>query len=442
MKKTPAIMFQGTGSGVGKSLLTAGLCRLLSDMGYRAAPFKAQNMALNSGVVKGSLEMGRAQILQAEAAGIEPDVRMNPILLKPQGNSSSQLVRMGKVTGVVTARDYYTLSEENFEIVKRAYDSLASEYDIIVIEGAGSPAEINLQKTDIVNMRMAEYADADVYIIGDIDRGGVFAWMKGTYDLLQEKYKSLVKGFIINRFRGDVSLLKPGIEMFNEYVPVPVEGVVPYLRLTLEEEDSQDITSDKIVDENITVGVVKLPRISNFSDFAPLKSNRKINLLYIDKPEMLNECDMVILPGSKSTAADMSWLRESGFSEVLQRMTKPLLGICGGFQMMGNTIADPMGLEGSHIETEGLGIFEMKTSIEPAKKLEQKSYQGAGILKGLEIAGYEMHMGKTYIAEKPKQLVTEQDIFIYDDNRRAAGTYLHGIFESGKITEKIFSAFG
>lgn len=274
--KAPSIMFQGTGSGVGKSLITAGFCRLLSDMGIRVAPFKSQNMALNSGVVAEGLEMGRAQILQAEAARVAPDVRMNPILLKPQGNSSSQLVRMGRVAGVYSAREYYTLSKENFGIVKEAYDSLAAEYDIIVIEGAGSPAEINLQQTDIVNMRMAMYADSDVYIVGDIDRGGVFAWMKGTYDLLPEGSKELVKGFLINKFRGDVTLLQPGIDMFAEYVKPPVVGVLPFAYNTLEEEDSQDIASDRIIDGRLTVGVVRLPKISNFSDFAPLKANDNI----------------------------------------------------------------------------------------------------------------------------------------------------------------------
>ncbi|XOB66124.1 cobyric acid synthase [Deferribacteres bacterium DY0037] len=438
--KTPSIMFQGTGSGVGKSIVTAGFCRLLSDMGLRVAPFKSQNMALNSGVVNGNLEMGRAQILQAEAARVTPDVRMNPILLKPQGNSSSQLVRMGHVAGVYSAREYYTLSLENFEIVKEAYSSLAGEYDVIVIEGAGSPAEINLQATDIVNMKMAQYACSDVYIIGDIDRGGVFAWMKGTYDLVPEKSRELIKGFIINKFRGDVTLLQPGIEMFAEYVPVPVLGVLPFMYNTLEEEDSQDITSDRIYVEKPTVGVIRLPRISNFSDFAPLKANESINLIYIEKPEQIKSCDALVIPGSKSTISDMLYMREKGFEKEIKSFKGGIVGICGGFQMLGANIHDPKGIEGDITVAEGLGLLAMDTVITSEKRLEQVVYAGAGLLRGCSLKGYEMHMGRTEINGGYEQLSEAENAIIRSGN--VAGTYLHGIFEDGKVTEKIFAIGG
>jgi adenosylcobyric acid synthase len=438
--KVPSIMFQGTGSGVGKSIVTAGFCRLLSDMGVKVTPFKSQNMALNSGVVDSGLEMGRAQILQAEAARVRPDVRMNPILLKPQGNSSSQLVRMGRVVGTYSAREYYTLSLENFEIVKQAYDSLAEEYDLVVIEGAGSPAEINLQKTDIVNMQMAKYAESDVYIIGDIDRGGVFAWMKGTYDLVPEDTRDLIKGFIINKFRGDVTLLQPGIDMFAEYVPKPVVGVLPFQYNTLEEEDSQDISSDKIDLNKPTVGVIRLPKISNFSDFAPLKANENINLLYVERPSELDECDIIILPGSKSTVADMKYLRDKGFADAILKSGKPVTGICGGFQMLGKRVADPDCIEGDIADIEGLGLFDMETVIKGEKRLEHVSYDGAGLLSGLNVCGYEMHMGVTDIKGGYEQLASEKDVLITDG--RVTGTYLHGIFESGKITEKLFAMHG
>jgi len=438
--KAPSIMFQGTGSGVGKSIVTAAFCRLLSNMGLRVAPFKSQNMALNSGVVESGLEMGRAQILQAEAARVVPDVRMNPILLKPQGNSSSQLVRMGKVVGTYSAREYYTLSLENFEIVKEAYDSLASEYDIIVIEGAGSPAEINLQKTDIVNMKMAQYASSDVYIIGDIDRGGVFAWMKGTYDLVPAETRELIKGFIINKFRGDVTLLQPGIDMFAEHVPAPVLGVLPFMYNTLEEEDSQDITSDKIKDNKPTIGVVRLPKISNFSDFAPLKANDDINLIYLDKASEVNKCDALIIPGSKSTVSDMTFLRESGFADMISGYEGLVIGICGGYQMLGKSVKDPDGIEGSITEAEGLGLLDMHTVITSEKKLEHVSYEGCGALDGVDVDGYEMHMGETKISGDYDNLVCEKGILVNSEN--VIGTYLHGIFESGKLTEKLMSIGG
>ena len=309
------LMFQGTGSGVGKSVLASGFCRLLKNRGFRVLPFKAQNMALNSGVTPEGLEMGRAQIVQAEACSVFPDVRMNPILLKPQGYGVSQLIRMGKVVRNCSAREYYTMAEENFRIAKQAFDSLKTEADWIVMEGAGSPAEINLQATDIVNMRMAEYAGAKVILVGDIDRGGVFAWLKGTYDLIQAQHRSLLHGMLINKFRGDVSLLEPGIEQFNKIVPVPVLGVIPWREMLLEDEDSQNLQSKIDPEAKLDVAIIRLPHISNFTDFDPLKQISGISVRFVNRLPDLESADLIILSVSKHTLFDLRFLHENGFPE-------------------------------------------------------------------------------------------------------------------------------
>lgn len=433
MKRAKSIMFQGTGSGVGKSIICAGFCRLLSRKGIKTAPFKAQNMALNSGVGIGG-EMGRAQILQAEAAGIEPDVRMNPILLKPLGNSTSQIIRMGKAVGNFSAREYYELSQQNLTTAIEAYENLASEYDAIVIEGAGSPAEINLQKTDIVNMRTAEFANAPVYIIGDIDRGGVFAWMKGTYDLVPSGSRQRIKGFIINRFRGDISLLEPGIKMFGDIVPVPVVGTVPMLNLTLEEEDSQNI-ENSTKGGFVTVAVVKLARMSNFSDFAPLAACPDISLIYAKSPNELSGADIIIIPGSKSTIADMNDMRMRGFERKILSMAGkvPVIGICGGYQMLGNLIKDPNGIEGTDIETKGLGLLDMETVITEEKTLLNKKYAGLSLFGDIDFRGYEIHMGVSETRKRYTKLCTEKDICIADMDNKVIGTYIHGLFDNEKI---------
>lgn len=442
MKRAKSIMFQGTGSGVGKSVICAGFCRLLARRGIKTAPFKAQNMALNSGVGIGG-EMGRAQILQAEAAGIEPDVRMNPILLKPMGNSTSQVVRMGRPAGNFSAREYYEMSQDNLKIAMEAYESLAAEYDAIVIEGAGSPAEINLHKTDIVNMRTAEFADAPVFIIGDIDRGGVFAWMKGTYDLVPAESRHRIKGFIINRFRGDISLLEPGIKMFEDIVPVPVAGTVPMLELTLEEEDSQNI-KDVSTGGFITVAVVRLARMSNFSDFAPLASSPDINLIYAKSPNELTGADVVIIPGSKSTIADMNDLRMRGFDKKLLSMAgkTPIIGICGGYQMLGRKIKDPHSIEGGEKETEGLGLLDMETVITQEKTLLNKDYKGLNLFAGTDFRGYEIHMGISSLGSEYTQLCTEKDVCLADMGKKVIGTYIHGLFDSEKITAAVIGLTG
>ena len=454
------LMFQGTGSGVGKSVLAAGFCRLLKNRGFRVLPFKAQNMALNSGVTSEGLEMGRAQIVQAEACSVFPDVRMNPILLKPQGSGVSQLIRMGKVVRNCSAREYYTMAEENFRIAKQAFDSLKTEADWIVMEGAGSPAEINLQATDIVNMRMAEYAGAKVILVGDIDRGGVFAWLKGTYDLIQAQHRSLLHGMLINRFRGDVSLLEPGIEQFNEIVPVPVLGVIPWREMLLEDEDSQNLQSKIDPEAKLDVAIIRLPHISNFTDFDPLKQISGISVRFVNRIPDLESADLIILPGSKNTLFDLRFLHEKGFAEKLNQLSGRtwILGICGGFQMLGEAVEDPNNMESSGASGEaetsgtggcesGLGLLPMTTVLEGDKKLVRRRYKGINWLNGLDWSGYEIHLGRTEFHKNPQEsFVTEEvtaandsSLGVIDRKQKIIGTYIHGLLESPEVTQKLLA---
>ena len=454
------LMFQGTGSGVGKSVLAAGFCRLLKNRGFRVLPFKAQNMALNSGVTPEGLEMGRAQIVQAEACGVFPDVRMNPILLKPQGSGVSQLIRMGKVVRNCSAREYYTMAEENFQIAKQAFDSLKTEADWIVMEGAGSPAEINLQETDIVNMRMAEYAGAKVILVGDIDRGGVFAWLKGTYDLIQAQHRSLLQGMLINKFRGDVSLLESGIEQFNEIVPVPVLGVIPWREMLLEDEDSQNLQSKIDPEAKLDVAIIRLPHISNFTDFDPLKQISGISVRFVTSVPDLESADLIILPGSKNTLFDLRYLHEKGFAEKLNQLSGRtwILGICGGFQMLGEAVEDPNNMESSGASGEaessgtggcesGLGLLPMTTVLEGDKKLVRRRYKGINWLNGLDWSGYEIHLGRTEFHKNPQEsFVTEEvtaandsSLGVIDRKQKIIGTYIHGLLESPEVTQKLLA---
>ena len=454
------LMFQGTGSGVGKSVLAAGFCRLLKNRGFRVLPFKAQNMALNSGVTSEGLEMGRAQIVQAEACSVFPDVRMNPILLKPQGYGVSQLIRMGKVVRNCSAREYYTMAEENFRIAKQAFDSLKTEADWIVMEGAGSPAEINLQATDIVNMRMAEYAGAKVILVGDIDRGGVFAWLKGTYDLIQAQHRSLLQGMLINKFRGDVSLLESGIEQFNEIVPVPVLGVIPWREMLLEDEDSQNLQSKIDPEAKLDVAIIRLPHISNFTDFDPLKQISGISVRFVTSVPDLESADLIILPGSKNTLFDLRFLNEKGFAEKLNQLSGRtwILGICGGFQMLGEAVEDPNNMESSGASGEaetsgtggcesGLGLLPMTTVLEGDKKLVRRRYKGINWLNGLDWSGYEIHLGRTEFHKNPQEsFVTEEvtaandsSLGVIDRKQKIIGTYIHGLLESPEVTQKLLA---
>ena len=430
-------MIQGTASNAGKSLLAAGLCRIFKQDGYRAAPFKSQNMALNSFITRDGLEMGRAQVMQAEAAGIEPDVRMNPILLKPTGDMASQVIVNGEVRGNYAAKDYFRDKTALIPEVKKAYESLAAEYDIIVIEGAGSPAEINLKRDDIVNMGMAKLAKAPVLLVGDIDRGGVFASLAGTMLLLDPDERALVKGTVINKFRGDLSILEPGLRTLEQLTGVPVLGVVPYLSLDVDDEDSlADRFSRKMEKAAVDIAVIRLPRISNFTDFNPLEYLDGVSLRYVGSVAELGEPDLVILPGTKNTMGDLRFLRESGLEAKILRHAaagKPVIGICGGYQMLGETLFDPEGVEYGG-EMAGLGLLPVSTVF--AGKKTRAQVRGvlpplSGIfssLSGQPYEGYEIHMGVTGAGG------------IVTGRGNVYGTYLHGFFDREEVTKAVAGA--
>lgn len=439
------IMVQGTTSNAGKSLTAAALCRIFKQDGYRTAPFKSQNMALNSYITKEGLEMGRAQVMQAEAAGIEPDVRMNPILLKPTGEKGSQVVLNGKVFRDMTAGEYYSYKQDMVPHVKKAFDSLAQEYDIIVIEGAGSPAEINLKEQDIVNMGMAKIADAPVIIVGDIDRGGVFASLAGTMLLFDEEEKSRVKGFVINKFRGDVNLLTTGLHMLRDITGVPVLGVVPYLNVDIDDEDSLSERLGNTRERSlIDIAVIRLPRISNFTDFNVLSLINGVSLRYVSNTKELGNPDMIIIPGTKNTIEDLKWLRQSGLEVKIIRHAKEgkaLFGVCGGYQMLGEVINDPENAEGGG-SIKGLGLLKTITNFSREKTTRQTTGKINDIdgfykmLSGLEIKGYEIHMGASDIIDgfPLSTLEVKQDGCVCDN---VAGSYVHGIFDNMKVAGAI-----
>ncbi len=431
-----SIMIQGTTSNAGKSFLAAGLCRIFHQDGYRVAPFKSQNMALNSFITRDGLEMGRAQVMQAEAAGKEPDVRMNPILLKPTSDMGSQVIVNGEVMGNLSAREYYRSKRALIPEVQRAYVSLAAENDIIVIEGAGSPAEINLKQDDLVNMGMAKLAGAPVLLAGDIDRGGVFAALAGTMLLLDDTEKPYVKGTVINKFRGDVSILEPGLRMLEDIIHIPTVGVVPYLRLDLDDEDSLTDRFARREKAAVDIAVIRLPRISNFTDFNPLEYLDGVSLRYAGSPVELGEPDLIILPGTKNTMGDLSWLRQSGLEAKILRhyaAGKPIFGICGGYQMLGLSISDPSGAEHGG-EMSGLGLLPFSTVFAAEKTRTRVSGtvpEVGGIFSGLSgkpYEGYEIHMGVT---DTQAAVVSEGDVY---------GTYLHGFFDREEITKAVAEA--
>ena len=436
-------MIQGTMSNAGKSLIAAGLCRIFRQDGYRAAPFKSQNMALNSFATKEGLEMGRAQVVQAEAAGIEPVVCMNPILLKPTDDEGSQVIVNGRSIGNMKARDYFAYKTQLIPVIRDAFAKLSGIADIIVIEGAGSPAEINLKENDIVNMGMAEMVDAPVLLVGDIDRGGVFAQLLGTLMLLEPEEKERVKGLIINKFRGDASLLDSGIEMLEEKGGVPVAGVVPYMDVKVEDEDSLSERLRTRKSGEIDIAVIKVPKISNFSDMDVFEQFPQVSVRYITEPDETGNPDMIILPGSKSTIADLRWLREKGFEKSLKNCIDsdiPVFGICGGYQMLGREISDPEGVEGGGC-IAGLGLLPADTVLAGAKRTEQFSgtcMKATGILtglSGLDIEGCEIHMGVTHPADNCYTDFTSDGTGICSGN--IYGTYIHGFFDRGEIAETV-----
>ena len=434
------IMIQGTMSNAGKSLLCAGLCRILKQEGYRVAPFKSQNMALNSFITKDGGEMGRAQVVQAEAAGIEPDVRMNPILLKPTTDVGSQVIVAGQVQGNMRAMEYYRRKRDYIPAILEAYNSLASEYDIIVIEGAGSPAEINLKQEDIVNMGLAKLVDAPVLLVGDIDRGGVFAQLYGTVALLEKDERARIKGTIVNKFRGDRAILEPGIRILEELCGVPVAGVIPYTHVDIDDEDSlterfSQTTERKLLD----IAVIRLPRISNFTDFSPFERYGNVSLRYVERVADLHGPDMILIPGTKSTIADLKWLRQSGMEAAVLKAASagtPVFGICGGYQMLGRSVCDPDQVEAAETtRIQGLGLLDMDTVFRGEKVQTQVSGTFAGVtgllsgLNGMEYTGYEIHMGRSQ--EKLLPLQGTGNVY---------GSYIHGIFDAPGVSDEILRA--
>ena len=433
-------MIQGTRSNAGKSLLCAGLCRILKQEGYRVAPFKSQNMALNSFITKDGGEMGRAQVVQAEAAGIEPEVRMNPILLKPTTDVGSQVIVAGQVQGNMRAMEYYRRKRDYIPAILEAYNSLASEYDIIVIEGAGSPAEINLKQEDIVNMGLAKLVDAPVLLVGDIDRGGVFAQLYGTVALLEKDERARIKGTIVNKFRGDRSILEPGIRILEELCGVPVAGVIPYTHVDIDDEDSlterfSQTTERKLLD----IAVIRLPRISNFTDFAPFERYGNVSLRYVERVADLHGPDMILIPGTKSTIADLKWLRQSGMEAAVLKAASagtPVFGICGGYQRLGRSVCDPDQVEAAETtRIQGLGLLDMDTVFRGEKVQTQVSGTFAGVtgllsgLNGMEYTGYEIHMGRSQ--EKLLPLQGTSNVY---------GSYIHGIFDAPGVSDEILRA--
>lgn len=459
------IMVQGTMSNAGKSLLVAGLCRIFKQDGYRVAPFKSQNMALNSFITTEGLEMGRAQVMQAEAAQIRPMVCMNPILLKPTNHTGSQVIVNGEVVGNMSARDYFAYKKELIPDIKKAFRKLEEEADIIVIEGAGSPAEINLKENDIVNMGMAEMVDAPVLLVGDIDRGGVFAQLLGTLMLLTDDERDRVKGLIINKFRGDKSILDPGIEMLEEKGRVPVAGVVPYMELSLEDEDSLTEKFDKKKEGLIDIAVIRYPRISNFTDFNVFEQMEEVTVRYVTSISELGHPDMVILPGSKNTMGDLKWMRQNGLEAAVKKLANdiPVFGICGGYQMLGNEISDPdMVEEGGKIR--GMELLPIKTILRNEKKRCQIEGRIDDIdgslseLSGCEFRGYEIHMGESFYDECVGSVCAEnandkykngeednninekkvvRNVVSSQNNTHVYGSYVHGLFDTGEIAARI-----
>ncbi len=443
-------MVQGTCSGAGKSIIATALCRIFMQDGYSVAPFKSQNMALNSFVTLDGLEMGRAQAVQAEAAGILPDTLMNPILLKPTSDSGSQLIVNGVPKGNFTAKEYWNDKKSLIPVVEESYRKLAEEYEIVVIEGAGSPAEINLKKDDFVNMGMARIAAAPVILVGDIDRGGVFASLYGTVKLLEYEEQERIAGLVINKFRGDPEILNPGLIQLEGFTGKKVLGVVPYFDLDIDDEDSiSERLSSGASEGKINIAVVRLPWLSNYTDFSSLKRLDGVMVYYATKPSELENADMIIIPGTKNTLADMIWLRETEMeSQIIKSSLEGtvVFGICGGYQIMGQTISDAKNYE-SGGTLRGMGLLPVDTVFRETKKTLQTEgtiCQIGGVLKGLSgmcTKGYEIHMGETIRRKdaKPFQIICSSGKAAadgcYKDN--AYGTYQHGIFDKAVIAEKL-----
>ena len=446
------MMIQGTGSYVGKSLIVAGLCRIFKKDGFNVVPFKAQNMSLNSFVTRGGGEMGRAQVVQAEAAGIEPHVDMNPILIKPNTDIGAQIIIHGKVYRNMSATQYHQYKKRALRAVKESFYRLKERYELMVIEGAGSPAEINLRENDIVNMGMAEIADCPVILVGDIDKGGVFASLIGTLELLSKEEKKRIKGFIINKFRGDIRLLKPGLDFLERKTGLPVVGVIPYFKdLYLQEEDGVSVEKMGmgVVRGDIRISVILLPHISNFTDFDALEKEPDVELLYIRPGSQIPSSDLIIIPGSKNTIDDLLYLKHHKYDQaILQHHAIGgfVTGICGGYQMLGKRIFDPFKIETKKKTILGLGLLKVKTTIETDKvtsQVEARMLQKDWVpWRSGAILGYEIHMGRTrregpvhpafLIVKKGGRKVSVEDGAISEDGK-VWGTYIHGVFDNDKF---------
>ena len=441
-----AIMVVGTTSHAGKSLLTAAICRILSRRGWRVTPFKGQNMALNAYVTATGGEIGHAQAVQAWAAGVTPRVDMNPILLKPQGDMTSQVILKGKAVGKVSASDYY---KDYFDLgwlaIKESLQRLSEEFDLVVCEGAGSPAEINLKHRDLTNMRVARYLNAPTLLVVDIDRGGAFAHVVGTLELLEPEERALIKGVVINKFRGQRSLLDSGITWLEERTGIPVAGVIPWIDQLFPSEDSLDLLDrrSRKTHTDITIAVIRLPRIANFTDFDPLEAEPSVKLKYISPKDSLGHPDAVIIPGSKTTIADLMLLQQTGMATEIQNYVAAggtILGICGGFQMLGKHLADPYGIEGEQGDYKGLDLLPMTTVMTADKITRQRLVSSNYPQAGLPVAGYEIHQGRTQMLESEervldfssyKPLFDDPSLGMVDANQSVWGSYLHGIFDNG-----------
>ena len=439
------IMLQGTGSSVGKSMLCAALCRIFREDGLKVAPFKSQNMALNSFATKEGLEMGRAQVVQAQAAGAEPSVDMNPILLKPTSDRKSQVIALGRPIGNMTAMEYHEYKPSLRRMVKETYDRLEAQNDVVVIEGAGSPAEINLKAGDLVNMWMAEAADAPVLLVSDIDRGGVFASLYGTVMLLEPRERERIKGMIINKFRGDVAILEPGLRMIEEKVGIPVVGVVPWTDADIEDEDS---VSERLLGTSghgeITVAVARLKHISNFTDFQALSLHPGVTLKYAARPSDFDGADVIILPGTKNTIDDLIDLRNRDMIAPIVRHAragKLLIGVCGGYQMLGQRLRDPHGVESAAPEVAGLGLLDMEVTFNPEKRTVQASgtltdaVDWLAPLAGARVEGYEIHSGVNGFGPDARFWMGPDGACNAGGN--VLGTYLHGLFDDGALADAL-----
>ena len=453
------IMLQGTASNVGKSIITTGLCRIFKQDNNKVIPFKSQNMALNSFITKEGLEMGRAQVSQAEACGLEPIADMNPILLKPSGNNKSQVIVRGKVVGDMSSKEYYEYKLELIEVLDEIFREFEEKFDIVVMEGAGSCAEINLMDRDISNMGMAQIADAPVILVGDIDRGGVFASIAGTMLLLPEEDRKRVKGVIINKFRGRKELLETGIKMLEDIIKVPVLGVVPYTDIKIEEEDSVTTRfKQKVKKSDVHIEVVRTPHMSNFTDFNIFETQEDVSLRYVDYGESLGNPDIVIIPGTKSTIDDLIFLRENGLENQIKELHKKgklIIGICGGYQMLGKVLKDPYHVENDLEEVKGIGLLDVETTFELEKTTTQvKAILGEnlnGYLENLnkkEVSGYEIHMGMTRRGKNSNNFVTvteklgekiSYEVGSVNNQCNVFGTYIHGVFDDIDFTRTILN---